>query len=426
MAKKGDRRGSGRARRVVGGLAATVAVLAAIAIVGPLLVPSSRLAPRVVEALAAATGTEVAVDQVRVTLAGGPGLALRGVHLALVPGSETVLEQASASLAVVPLLRRELVVDHVKACGPALRTNWQGQVLELDSYELDAKGLNLLVARLGGGTDATLPAATGPGLRLPADLAGQIRLKAARGTWLALALDDVVLEAQLDGRVITVASLVAACGDGRLEVSGAVDLSGPVPVLRDGRAGMQGLRAGALLGVWAPTVASQLEVRLDGAITAAGDLAGPDVLAGLVAEAHLGLTEGLVRAGPWLADVSPYLGDRQDLVDIRIDSGRLAVRLAEGKCLIDTLTTVGPDTDWDVAGQIALSGLPAAERTLDLAVHVRLPAGFTPVLGSMTFFAEAMRDTDRRVNLDLRVNGTLPEAAVTLDLAAMSRRARRS
>ena len=62
---------------------------------------------------------------------------------------------------------------------------------------------------------------------------------------------------------------------------------------------------------------------------------------------------------------------------------------------------------------------------MDLAVHIKLPTGFTPNLGSMSFFAEAMRDRERRVNLDLRLTGPVDAPEVTLDLAAMSRRARR-
>jgi len=166
-------------------------------------------------------------------------------------------------------------------------------------------------------------------------------------------------------------------------------------------------------------------VKLTGDADVGMPLGGDGGLDALTAAAHLTTGEGLLRAGPWLGDVGPYLGDRQDLVDIRIATSRLAVRLEDGRCLVDTLVITGPDTDWDLAGALGLGGADGATAAMDIAVQIKLPPGFTPNLGSMSFFAEAMRDRDRRINLDLRLTGPVTGPDVTLDLAAMSRRARR-
>lgn len=420
MARVSGKAGTGRGRRAIIALALVMALLSGTAIIGPRLVPADRLAGRVAEALSAAAGAEVTVGSATVTLVGGPGLRLRDVQFAA-PTWTATLTELDASLAVWPLLRRSLVVDRIRAAGPSASGNWRGLPAALTSFTLDVSALNLELPR-----DGSSPRGAGapPGARLPTGLRGRATIAAARAGWSSFSLEQAGVTARLADRRLTMADLRASCGGGQVAGSAGLDWSDPSGGAWTGDVALRGVDAAALVGAWAPDVAPQLGFRLDGNVNAGGPL-GPGAAPGLAATARLQAGEGLLRAGPWLADAAPYLGERQDLVDIRLRGARLAARLEGGRCLVDTLTLRGPDTDWDLGGAIDIGGVGGGQGAIDLAVHVRLPAGFTPQLGSLTLFAEAMRDSERRINLDLLVRGSLDEAAVTLDLAAMARRARR-
>ncbi len=415
MTRQGaGRRRPGRGRRALAGLAAACVVVAACALLAPSLVPADRLAARAAEALGAATGGQATVGAARLTLVGGPGLRLRDVRLDAGEAGAVACDEASVSLAVLPLLRRALVVDGLGARGPSARASWQGRPVALGSFSIRADRLRLALPSPVGGAPAGAAVTA-----WPADLAGAFTVTAARVEWAPLAFTDVTGEGRIDGRRVTVRRLEAGCGGGRLAASGTLDLAAAPGGGAEAELALTDVAADALLAAWAPDVAARLGAKLSGTARVACPLGPAEAMpAALRADGLLTAGAGVLRAGDWLQDAGPYLGDRPDLVDVRFTSGALGFRLADGVCAVDSLRLSGPDTAWDARGQVGLAG------TLDLAVHLRLPAGFTPQLGSLSFFAEALRDRERRVNLDLKVAGPFDAAAVTLDLAAMAQQAR--
>ena len=53
---------------------------------------------------------------------------------------------------------------------------------------------------------------------------------------------------------------------------------------------------------------------------------------------------------------------------------------------------------------------------MNLDLNVRLPAGFTPDLGDVTFLADALRDEEGRIGLDFTLTGETRKPAVKLNL----------
>lgn len=426
----GTVRPKARGRRALGTLTVLAVLVAAVLIVAPRLVPGDRLAAQAAEALAAATGARVTVEAASATLVGGPGLRLRGVRLEANDAWQVTLEAAEVSLAVAPLLGRKLVVDRLVAKGPAAAALAGGRSAALTSFTIEANGLGLALPAAEANRPGAANAA-GPAALWPEGLRGTVKLRAAQVDIGGFTLAEVEAVVRPQGRRLVIDAVTATCGGGDLALDGEVDL-GVVPATWDGSLRLAGVDAAALLGEWVPSVASQLDTRLTGEVRAGGVMAAGDAAAGdlalaaLRAEAHLGIGQGVVRAGPWLEGAAPYLGARQDLVDVKVAEGRLAARIAEGRCLVDTLALRGPDTDWELAGALDLVAPPgvATGPAIQMGVHLRLPPGFTPELGSLAFLAEAMRDAEGRINLDLGLRGPLAYPGVTLDLAAMSRRMR--
>ena len=75
---------------------------------------------------------------------------------------------------------------------------------------------------------------------------------------------------------------------------------------------------------------------------------------------------------------------REFLQDIDVNQGRYH---------LNSLLLTGPDTDWQGNGWLGFDG------SLDLNLHVKLPAGFTPKLGDLSFLAENMRGDDGRIQI---------------------------
>jgi hypothetical protein len=75
----------------------------------------------------------------------------------------------------------------------------------------------------------------------------------------------------------------------------------------------------------------------------------------------------------------------------------------------ETLEIDGHDTDWQADGWLGFEG------GIGLNVGVRLPEGFTPDLGGMSFLAETLRDPEGRVNLGLKLSGRAAAPTIGLD-----------
>ncbi|MBA4377077.1 MAG: hypothetical protein C0395_00100 [Gemmatimonas sp.] len=140
-------------------------------------------------------------------------------------------------------------------------------------------------------------------------------------------------------------------------------------------------------------------------------------LASLEVDADLAARDGVVHARDWLTDIASYLGERQDLQDIRYRTLTSRLELREGRLAMQDLKLEGPDTDWRGAGRIDLAG------PLEVALVVKLPAGFRPDLGSMSPLADLLKGDDGRIALGLRLTGRASGPEVSLDLAKSGRQA---
>jgi hypothetical protein len=412
LAKRDDNRRARRGRRAGTALVVSAATLAAVVFIAPRLVPGPMLAGRVVEALTAATGAEVTVGQARLTLVGGPGLQVSNARLVRAGSYDVALERADVSLAVLPLVGKRLVVDGARASGAVAQATWRGQPVALADFALKARGLNYELPKPG---QAAVAPAGGP--LLPPGLEGSLSVRLGHGAWTTFAVDDLELEASLKKQVVIVRSVSCRTAGGGVSATGTWDRAVAGAAAVAGTVRLEGVEAAALLRPWAPEVATQLEARVSGDAKLActlGDAA--TVRSTLSGEGSLRADTGVLRTGPWLADAKQYLGDRQDLIDIRFTELRHVFRVAGGTFAVDTLALRGPDTDWDLAGTLGFDG------NTNLTVHLCLPPDFVPNLGSMTMYALALRDAERRVNLDITVQGPLADPVVGLDFAAMARR----
>ncbi len=412
MGKRNDNR---RPRRAVSAVVTTAALVAAVTVIAPRLVPGDKLAARVAEAVAAATGAEVTVGSAHLTLLGGPGLQVTDARVVRQGQYDVALDRADISLAVLPLARRQLVVDGARARGRTAHVSWRGQSLALSTFDVKASGLNYALPKLDA---AARGAGVAAGPLLPADLKGSLSVTLAHGAWSSFAVDDLALQASLKQGIVTVRSLACRTAGGDVSATGSWN-PGPAGAAAavDGVIRLAGVDAAALLRPWAPEVATQLDARVSGDARLActlGDAA--TIRATLAGDGRLHAARGTLRTGPWLAEAKPYLGSRQDLVDIRFDQLRHVFRVGNGSYQLDTLAIRGPDTNWDLQGALGFDG------SADLAVHLCLPPDFVPNLGSMTMYAMALRDAERRVNLDITVRGPLADPMVGLDFVAMSKR----
>lgn len=130
----------------------------------------------------------------------------------------------------------------------------------------------------------------------------------------------------------------------------------------------------------------------------------------ITADGDITVSDGVVSATELLSGIAQYLGDRTDLLEIKFDDFSHHMTLNKGRYSVGELKLEGPDTDWTGSGTVSLAG------NVNFLLEARLPAGFTPDLGNMTFMADLLRGKDNRIAIPLRVQGELPTPAVKLDL----------
>lgn len=170
--------------------------------------------------------------------------------------------------------------------------------------------------------------------------------------------------------------------------------------------------ARALLDVAAPVAAAYVEGSTDLEMAGRLVLGTPDEMRDSLALAgDVVLSEGVVHAATWLDGITPYLGPRQDLKDIRYRHLVNKLRVADGRLIIDGLLVDGYDTDWSGGGWLGLDG------GIDMRLDVKLPPGFRPELGDLALLGEALRGEDGRIALGLTLRGRASSPTVGLDLA---------
>jgi len=131
----------------------------------------------------------------------------------------------------------------------------------------------------------------------------------------------------------------------------------------------------------------------------------------ITADGDINVSDGIVSATEILSGIKPYLGDRADLLEIEFSDFSHHMTLNNGNYSVGELKLEGPDTEWIGSGTVSLDG------NVNFLLGTRLPAGFTPDLGDMTFMADLLRDNENRISIPLRVKGKLPKPAVKLDLS---------
>ncbi len=410
---------------ILGGAAAAFVVL--LAVVVPLLVSGETVRTKAVQAIAEATGATVELGEARVAVL--PRLAVRlrqgtvagdGAGLRKAQGDDfgvasyaADLDEVIVRVSVMPLLKREIQVDEVTLVAPRLDLVREGHRLQVEGARLTLHDLRLPAEALPA------PAAEAPpGELLPAGLSCGARLQAASVAWDKARWQDVTASARLERRIVTVERAEANLGGGSLKGQAVLDYAADPWGRVQFAAEAADVDAGALLGPWS----ADLGRRLEGALTAevAGGCALRDaaaVRASLDLEGRVTAGDGVLHAGDWLRDVSPYLGQRQDLKDIRFTSLDHAFKVKDGRWLVDRLVLDGGETRWQAGGAVGLDGI------LDLDVQVKLPPGFTPDLGQWSFLADTLRDQDGRVQLDLTLTGRAASPAVGLDLSQLQKNA---
>jgi len=119
-------------------------------------------------------------------------------------------------------------------------------------------------------------------------------------------------------------------------------------------------------------------------------------------------TNGHIDARSLLEDISPYLGQRQDLKLIRFKEFLHHLEVHDGRYYLTDLRLHGLDTDWWGDGWLGFDG------NIDMRLAVKLPANFKPDLGDLGFLADGLRGEDGRIKLDLQLTGRASQPVVNL------------
>lgn len=376
--------------------------LVVLLVLAPRWLGSAQMAQEVSARLGRATGRTVQLESLRLRLFPGAALVLGPGRVGPSPQESGVGEAAwrkgTLDLALWPLLRRRLEGGAVTLEGLRLAGRSGTRSYAIANATLKLTGLDL---RLDGTSDPLAP-----GVRIPWTLAAdslrwdRYLFTGVTGAGWADA-DSVVaerLEGVLAGGRVGAAGAVALGARDRFPVRYALEVADvPAPALLAGV-------TGELAGRWEGTLSGHAR----GVFTVVGGALDP---ASLTARGELKGRNGVIHAADWLGDAARYLGQRQDLRDIRYTDITGPLDIREGVVPVE-LTITGPDTQWRATGAVGLDG------RLDVKVRLRLPPGFMPDVGGMAFLLGALQDEQNRLNLVLQLDGTLSGPRVTLDLGA--------
>ncbi len=223
--------------------------------------------------------------------------------------------------------------------------------------------------------------------------------------------------AAIEGGALTVSQSRVDIGAGHLDGTMTMAPLGAPDALVSLDAEMHDLPTKIVLETVVPSAAPYLEGGLDGKIVGGFRLGEPEALrSSLTLDGEGILQEGVVHASAWLDGISRYLGDRQDLKEVRFHTLSHLMKVREGRYIIEDLNLVGHDTDWTGDGWIGLDG------AIDLGLNIKFPREFRPELGAMTMLAESLRGEDGRLALDLGLTGRAARPTVALDLSAAQNR----
>ena len=379
-----------------------VLTIGLLALVAPLVIPADRTAALLADRVNAATGWNLELDSVKVRVWPHAGLKLGSGRMTGLPPDSGVEEAGwqggALRFSLLPLLRGRLEAASATLDGVDCRGRNGDHAYTLAGGDLRLKDLAL---DLENETAAILPAA------------GPVRweLAASRLQWDAYPLENLDAEGWADADSLVAETWGAKLSGGSVSGRAAVALGAGAAIFPFRFAlTVQDVPAAALLGDSAPDLAAHWEGNLAGSAAGWGTVRdGKLVPDSLELEGIAVGEEGIVHATEWLGDIASYLGKRQDLMEVRYDHLEHPLLVRDGRFAVD-LQASGPDTDWRASGSIGLAG--------DLAVdiQVKLPAGFTPDLGSLFLLAASLRDKEGRLTLAAKLTGTTPQPRLVLDL----------
>ncbi|HOX25274.1 MAG TPA: AsmA-like C-terminal region-containing protein [Candidatus Krumholzibacteria bacterium] len=258
---------------------------------------------------------------------------------------------------------------------------------------------------------AAAPAKPLPGELIPPDLAADMSATARELVFLKSVYTDVKATGTLRNRVFDVPNLTARLGEGTISGNARVDYAADAAGKATWNATVTKAPAGLLLKPYVPLLADLWTGELDAKATGGCGLAdAAAILTSLTLAGEISGANGIIDLRQPLGGISRYLGDRQDLMRVVYTEAREHFEVKDGRVHLQDLRIGGKDTDWTGAGSIGLDG------QLDLSVHVKLPAGFTPDLGDLSAVAEALRGEDGRIGLDFSITGDARSPSVGLDI----------
>ncbi len=395
------------------------------------LFPVNRIADQVEAELEKATGAKVTVSGAGVSWWPRLGVTLKnisvegtGAQLASKTGTPNELGPYTLELsefvvqvAVAPLLKKEILVDAVRILDLQVSAQLKEEPIELEGADLIILDLQISMQALqdagnqSSGNSVKLPV----GELIPEQLVLKFQGTAHSLLVKGLPLKNVDFNGDLDHRILTIEAMGAELGPGLLSGNLEIDYE------RDSRGWLdfsfkaEEVPAGILLRPWAKELSEKLDTNLNAAARGNCILGEQEVIKQtLTLAGKASSSEGTLWARDWLGDVGPYLGQRQDLADIRFKSLDHRLRIDQGQYVVEKIVIDGLDTHWQGEGFLGLDG------TIDLGVLVKLPAGFTPDLGQWSFMADTLRDENGRVNLNLNLTGMAAKPKIGVDLGSMT------
>jgi len=415
---------------IAGGI--VLVILVALVLVAPRLLPGDLITHQIIQEVERATGATVTLGEAQLKWRWGWTVTLRdgtirgtGAALTAATGSGNDLksyavdiEELSVAPAMLPLIRKQFVVKSVRLAGPRLMIRWRSGEAEATGYEVRFTDLNLGPdVSVNEGTELSGAGKTPFGELIPADLSFSFTTVTDSLILQGMDYTGLDVRGEFTDKTLEVVALSARRSSGILKGTLVVDfLRNPWGRL-EFEAEAELVPAAALLESWAPDIGQRLECELNAKVDGGFDLKDEETIRRtLDMSGFLTAGEGILYAADWLEDVSPYLGQRQDLKDIRFRALRHEFRMTQGRYLVEKLVIGGGDTDWRGEGWVELDGAIA----LDL--DVKLPPGFTPDLGNWSFLARTLRDPEGRINLPLKLSGRAARPTVGVDLGRLQPR----
>jgi hypothetical protein len=408
---------------VVGG--GLLLVMAAVILLAPRLLPGDLMTAQIIREVNQASGARITLGKAQlqwrwgwnVILPGG-SLTGTGADLFKATGSATELEsydimfeELRISPSLLPLFRKQLVVKAVELTGSRMVVVWKKDSFEASNYRLKISDLNLglepaTLARPGDRGSGSTPV----GDLIPTGLSFSFITTADTLILQHVPYTGIDLGGGFADKVLGVTEISAGRSTGTLTGNLTVDFGeNPWGQLVFAAEATE-VPASALLEVWAPDLARRLDCGLNTELSGSCDIRDQTTITQtLQLTGRVGGGPGLLHAADWLEDVTPYLGNRQDLKDVRFESLDHQFLYSQGRYFINGLSLSGGDTDWQGQGWVDQEG------NLAVGVDLKLPPGFTPDLGNFSFLAQALRDADGRINLPLKLSGKSIRPTVGVD-----------